>query len=458
MSFSVEKAVDKLKKLDLTQQSIQSTSQWCLFHYRHHKEIVAIWLKNLEEISNTKPERSLVSFYLCNDLIQFSKKNERKFRGFLEEYVKILPKSVKLMRLCVDKEAAGDAAVDAGLTKKYMHVLKVWEDRNMFDRRFITKLMQVLNKGKRVANAAAHEEKSRALASIVSEASGGEKYGIQAAIPDDLKAVVKKYWQLELLTGKSLDEFTRISTGYNQLVKNSQNLPEPSEFVLKLGKLEQLSSLVVNSIEKVTKSRDSIIAELRKLIGIQEDWKQLDSGKIKKLHTMNSDILGRKKEIQKLVDASVSNASRDEAANGEDISPNYESAVQDGGLKDGATDTKKNGLEGIVKNDDDDDLPTYSLGAETAEKDDDDDDDDDNSNKEAAQGKEPSPLRSSLKRDAGENGNAQPTKRVKFAAPEPEQASELKDGFDDDDKDGASGASGDAPAGGDLLSILNQLT
>ena len=361
MSFSIEKAADKLKRLDLTQQSIQSTSQWCLFHYRHHKEIVAIWLKNLEEISKTKPERSLVSFYLCNDLIQFSKKNERKFRGFLEEYVKILPKSVKLMRACIDKEAAGDAEVEAGLTKKYMHVLKVWEDRNMFDRRFITRLMQVMNKGKRVASAAAQEENNRRLASIVSEASVNQQTGTQAGIPDDLKAVVKKYIQLEKLTDKSLDGFTRMSTGYNQLVKNSQNLPEPSEFVVKLGKLEHLSSLIASSIEKVSKSRDDIIEELKKLIGVQEDWKQLDGGKVKKLQTMSSDISSRKKEIQKLVDATVANTNGMQTAVDEDISPNYESVVhgdqmhKSGDATAVKSDDEKNGKVVDGDNDDEDD-------------------------------------------------------------------------------------------------------
>ncbi len=67
----------------------------------------------------------------------------------------------------------------------------------------------------------------------------------------------------------------------------------------------------------------------------------------------------------------------------------------------------------------------------------------------------PTPLKSSLKRNFGDYDNAQPAKKVKFAEPEPVATSELSNDIDDDNKDNSSG---DAPAGGDLLSILNQLT
>lgn len=429
MSFSVEKASQKLAKLDLTQQSIQSTSQWCLFHYRHHREIVALWFKSLQSLQAASPERSLVYFYLCNDLVQFSKKNERKFRGFLEQFVKVLPKSMKIMKACVQKEAAGDSAVAAGLLAKYARVLKVWDQRNVFDHRFIARLGGILGADSGAVDARADRAVAHAGARNLATAHAQETGAPNSSggVPEDIQTLVTSYSKMQDEASRTLDGFTRVNTVYNRLIRDKKNLPEPTKLLHELRAFGDLATQVLESMHKTAASRAAIIAELRRLAGVQEDWVQLDQGKLDKLEKMRKDGLAERESVYKLVAQDAQTQAADE-----DVSPAYESTGKD--EKD---------------DDDDDDLPTYSLASgkadaerEESDKDDDSDSADEDGSADASAGDKDDakageePLKSSLKRP---DESDKPAKKVKFA----------------DDGNGAD--EGDVPAASDLLSILHQL-
>lgn len=115
----------KLTDLNNSQQSIQTLSLWLIHHRKHHKTIVHVWFK---ELKKAKPSRKLTFMYLANDVIQNSKK---KGPEFSKEFSSILNKAFAHVYECVS-----DAKTKSGLER----IIKVWEDRNVYDSTIISGL------------------------------------------------------------------------------------------------------------------------------------------------------------------------------------------------------------------------------------------------------------------------------------------------------------------------------
>lgn len=96
MAFSSSSFLDKLRKLNETQQSVQTLSEWVLFHKTNAAEIVRVWAEEFERgevqcagvfldsslklVVCTVPsvKQKLVFIYLCNDVaLRSQKKNLR---------------------------------------------------------------------------------------------------------------------------------------------------------------------------------------------------------------------------------------------------------------------------------------------------------------------------------------------------------------------------------------------
>ncbi|GMG35231.1 unnamed protein product [Ambrosiozyma monospora] len=137
MSFSKETALNKLQTLNATQQSIQSTSQWCLFHHRNHETITQIWLNQFQSPRISSAQR-LNLFYLSNDLLQLSKK-DAKHRVFLIDFGKFLPGCISFLSSTLSKNDP--------LLGKYLRCFRVWKDRKVYDDAFIEKLSHLLKSG-----------------------------------------------------------------------------------------------------------------------------------------------------------------------------------------------------------------------------------------------------------------------------------------------------------------------
>ena len=70
-SLNSASLVDKLSKLNSTQASIETLSEWCNFYRREAGRIVGIWD---EEFNKATPVKRLVLLYLANDILQNSRK------------------------------------------------------------------------------------------------------------------------------------------------------------------------------------------------------------------------------------------------------------------------------------------------------------------------------------------------------------------------------------------------
>lgn len=123
MAFSESNLVGKLQKLQQTEESIQTLSEWAMMYTKHHKRTVDVWMK---EFKAGSVDRKLL-LYFCNDVMQ---KSRKKTMDFVKAFGKILPDAFKLVRL----------EKNPSLTKSTNRLLDVWEQRSLFGKGFLAGL------------------------------------------------------------------------------------------------------------------------------------------------------------------------------------------------------------------------------------------------------------------------------------------------------------------------------
>ncbi|EOA22507.1 hypothetical protein CARUB_v10003162mg [Capsella rubella] len=117
--FSEQILIDKLAKLNSTQQSIETLSHWCIFNRTKAELIVTTWEK---QFHSTEMSQKVPLMYLANDILQNSK---RQGNEFVQEFWNVLPKAVK------DIVAQGDDRGKSVVSR----LVKIWEERRVFGSR-----------------------------------------------------------------------------------------------------------------------------------------------------------------------------------------------------------------------------------------------------------------------------------------------------------------------------------
>lgn len=117
MSFSEGKLKDKLDALEETQDSIVSTSQWVLFHYRYADRIAPEW----ETYLNKSPvQKKLAVIYLANDVVQQSRAKRKT--EFIDAFNKLLPRAL----------SQAYSEVPEPTKKKISKIVNIWRERKIF--------------------------------------------------------------------------------------------------------------------------------------------------------------------------------------------------------------------------------------------------------------------------------------------------------------------------------------
>lgn len=111
--------VEKLTKLNSSQQSIESLSHWCITHRKKAKQIVETW----ETLFISSQREQRVSFlYLANDILQNSR---RKGSEYVNEFWKVLPSALNLVHRNGDEHGK----------KVVSRLVDIWDDRKVFGSR-----------------------------------------------------------------------------------------------------------------------------------------------------------------------------------------------------------------------------------------------------------------------------------------------------------------------------------
>lgn len=376
MSFSADKAKQKLSQVNNTQQSIQSTSQWCLFHYRHANEIVTLWkdafINPDQSIDQSESNYRLALFYLCNDIVQFAKKKEEKYAPVLHEFSKVMPQILKFI--------ARDT-MSTHLKPKYMRVLDVWRDRFVYSSETINKLQADLNtlETTTVPIQDKSTTKSVDLTSIHQPvANNYQQSNFGPGIPPELTNCVDKYNKLNELYKsykKNLTNFNKVAnsiltdtsgltgekeTQLNNLLSslstlgnvglagiNSRNSSTPntddSTDLTKFDQTEALGSQISAQFKEVSELRADIVSELRKIAQELDDWMMLDKSKQTQIEGTLNKIKDKKNSIiQENEKVSVFNYDE----NDEDIIPKYDNDVDSDSDEDKLKDSDDSDNEG----------------------------------------------------------------------------------------------------------------
>ncbi|KAL3813917.1 hypothetical protein ACJIZ3_015185 [Penstemon smallii] len=117
--FNTHILVDKLTKLNSSQQSIETLSHWCIFHMNNAKQVVETWDR---QFHCSPREQRLAFLYLANDILQNSR---RKGAEFVAEFWKVLPDSLR----DVIKNGDGPERNAA------LRLINIWEERKVFGSR-----------------------------------------------------------------------------------------------------------------------------------------------------------------------------------------------------------------------------------------------------------------------------------------------------------------------------------
>ncbi|XAR58307.1 hypothetical protein NMG60_11026753 [Bertholletia excelsa] len=118
-SFNSQILVDKLARLNNSQQSIETLSHWCIFHMNKAKQVVETWDR---QFHCSPHEQRLAFLYLANDILQNSR---RKGSEFVGEFWKVLPDALRDVIQNGD-EFGRNAA---------MRLIGIWEERKVFGSR-----------------------------------------------------------------------------------------------------------------------------------------------------------------------------------------------------------------------------------------------------------------------------------------------------------------------------------
>ncbi|XP_078447353.1 ENTH/VHS family protein [Wolffia australiana] len=118
-TFNGQILVDKLTKLNCSQQSIETLSHWCIFHRKNAKQVVETWDRQF----HCSPKSQWVSFlYLANDILQNSR---RKGLEFVNEFWKVLPDVLNNVM---------DSGDEFGRSAAF-RLVDIWDDRKVFGSR-----------------------------------------------------------------------------------------------------------------------------------------------------------------------------------------------------------------------------------------------------------------------------------------------------------------------------------
>ncbi|CCH44537.1 Laminin subunit beta-4 [Wickerhamomyces ciferrii] len=240
MSFSEQILNNKFDALEESQDSIVSTSQWVLFHYRYAERIANEW----ERYINKAPiPKKLPLLYICNEVVQQSRAKRKT--EFIDAFQKILPRSLTQTY----KE------VPENLKKKIVKIVNIWKERRIFP-----KPIEI--------------DGVAAVSSSSSSSKNGTPENTNASFDDKLKAVSntgQKFQKLyhELLL-KSNGVFKKDD------IKNLNSLKKTIND--NIIQLQDITESIENEVDEIHK-RDKAVEEKRKEVEAKQ--KEIEDQKLK---------------------------------------------------------------------------------------------------------------------------------------------------------------------------------
>lgn len=241
-TFNTQILVDKLAKLNSSQQSIETLSHWCIFHMNKAKQVVETWAQQF----HCSPREQRLSFlYLANDILQNSR---RKGSEFVGEFWKVLPDALRDV-----VENGNDFGRNAAL-----RLISIWDERKVFGSR--GQILKEEFAGKLVGNG---------------KHSGGK---VRNSYGDALDKIVSSY---QILYGGQIDEdaiLSRCKNAISCVEKIDKEIGSDfnPDHLNRSGIVDELKgqhTILKDCVEQLTtveSSRANLISHLREVLQEQE--------------------------------------------------------------------------------------------------------------------------------------------------------------------------------------------
>ncbi|XP_042475493.1 protein enabled homolog isoform X2 [Macadamia integrifolia] len=243
-TFNGQILVEKLAKLNNSQQSIETLSHWCIFHRRKAKQVVETWDRQF----HCSPREQRVSFlYLANDILQNSR---RKGSEFVGEFWKVLPDALN------DVIENGD---EFGRNAA-LRLIDIWEERKVFGSRGQILKEELVGRNLENSN------------------RNGKSSGFKPSVGDTLEKIISSY---EVVYDGSMDEealLSRCRTAVSGVEKadkeiggnNNSGQLNGSGFVDELRSQHSILRECIEQLRLVESSRSSLVSHLRDALQEQE--------------------------------------------------------------------------------------------------------------------------------------------------------------------------------------------
>ncbi|KAF8080622.1 hypothetical protein N665_0932s0022 [Sinapis alba] len=260
--FSEEILIDKLAKLNSTQQSIETLSHWCIFNRVKAELIVTTWEK---QFHSTEMSQKVPLLYLANDILQNSK---RQGNEFVQEFWNVLPKAVK------DIVSQGDDRGKGVVSR----LVNIWEERKVFGSRSknLRDVMlgedcplplDVSKKRPRGSKSSKRESKSSRTAKLSS--SGGVAEKIASAY--HLVVAENSNEEAEMSKCKSaVKRIRKMEKDVEEACSTAKDNPKRESLAKELEEEEYLLRQCIEKLKSVQGSRTSLVNQLKDALREQE--------------------------------------------------------------------------------------------------------------------------------------------------------------------------------------------
>lgn len=253
-AFNSQILAEKLRKLNNSQQSIETLSHWCIFHRKKARLVVETWDKQFRELSK---EQQVPFLYLANDILQNSR---RRGGEFVTEFWKILPGALK------DVLEKGDDRVH----NVVFRLVDIWDDRKVFGSRTRTLREELLGNDP-PADLAEHRVKSNHTIKIKVPIGG-----IQEKLTSAYRSVLDVASDEDATLGRCNAAVIRIE-GLEKEANSSRNSWESHDTTLadELQEQENILTQCAEQLEMSELARAALVSHLKEALREQESKLEL---------------------------------------------------------------------------------------------------------------------------------------------------------------------------------------
>ncbi|PVU93250.1 hypothetical protein BB559_003358 [Furculomyces boomerangus] len=239
--FSEKIFKDKLKTLNKTSETISRLSHWMIFYRKEAAKMVDVWHKELRAVPK---DQKLVLLYLCNDVLQLSRKKGEEFHT---AFITILPESLRHI-----------IKSDPTISYEVLRVLDVWSSRSVYPKEDIRNFKHAI--GVRVSTADDTIDASH-IDILAKKLNGIYSSGFPYTSANDIVSKIKP-----TNPGDSGGLNTEISREQMIVLENAQKIASNEE-VLRAELIRDLSILLgiqkskLESLRQTKKEVDKLLAK-----------------------------------------------------------------------------------------------------------------------------------------------------------------------------------------------------